>query len=183
MHRPTAEDLLALLALKELPRSGWLQMGLPKAESVADHSWGTSLLVLLLAPEDIDLGRALAMAVLHDLAEIRTGDLTPRDPASPSERRSAGAAAIRGLLGDLSRGQALIALWDAFEDGRDPEARFVRQLDKLEVALQALRYGREGAPVDLTEFVVSSRLRIADPDLLALLDAQDSGGGPARRPL
>jgi putative hydrolases of HD superfamily len=174
MRRPTAEDLSALLALKELPRSGWVQTGVAAPESVADHSWGTALLVLLLAPPSVDLGRALTMAVLHDLAEVRTGDLTPEDGVPALVRHRTEAAALQGLLGELSGGQALIAIWQAFEDGLEPEARFVRQMDKLEMGLQALRYvrsGEEGLTRQLSEFLDSARVVVTDPELRDLLEA------------
>ena len=76
------DHLIALLVettvLKRLPRTGWLFRGVPAAESIADHSFGTAFVVLALAdvlnasgtlPTPLDAGKALAIAVLHDLPE------------------------------------------------------------------------------------------------------------------
>ena len=55
--------------LKRTPRMGWVQRGIPNAESVAAHSYGAAYTAMLLAQvieEPIDLGRILSMAVIHD---------------------------------------------------------------------------------------------------------------------
>ncbi|MFN7146928.1 MAG: HD domain-containing protein, partial [Myxococcota bacterium] len=62
--------------LKEVDRSGWTRIGVPHPESVAAHSWGVALLALLRCPPELDRHKLLAMAILHDLAEVRVGDLT-----------------------------------------------------------------------------------------------------------
>ncbi|PXF23697.1 MAG: phosphohydrolase, partial [Methanobacteriota archaeon] len=67
--------LLEALELKRLPRSGWLRVGVQDIESVAAHSWGAAWLVAALCPDGVDRGRALEMAVIHDLAEVRIGDI------------------------------------------------------------------------------------------------------------
>ena len=65
----TLEALLDLGALDALPRTGWLLRGVQPAESVAGHLLGVAHMALALAPRvdlPLDLGRVLAMAVLHD---------------------------------------------------------------------------------------------------------------------
>ena len=94
--------LLEALALKALPRAGWLHAGVEQPESVAAHSWGVAWLVLALCPEGVDLGRALAIAVVHDLAEVRVGDITPRDGVAPDEKAAREQAALRALVAPLA---------------------------------------------------------------------------------
>ena len=79
--------LIETMRLKELPRAGWVRVGVSQPESVAAHSWGVAWLVLTLCPTNLDRGRALAIAVLHDLAEVRVGDITPHD-GIPSEDKA-----------------------------------------------------------------------------------------------
>src|ERR1051325_2336150 len=48
-----------------------------RAESVAEHSWRTVLIAVLLRnylSESLNWERLLAMILIHDLAEARTGD-------------------------------------------------------------------------------------------------------------
>ena len=95
------DHLIALLiettVLKRLPRTGWLLRGVPDAESIADHSFGTAFVVLALAdvlnasgtlPAPLDAGKALAIAVLHDLPEARLTDLPGPTQAPDPARRS-----------------------------------------------------------------------------------------------
>lgn len=164
-----SDDQLALLhealALKGLPRTGWVRRGVRAPESVAAHSWGVAWLVLVLLPPGLDRARALTYAVLHDLAEVRVGDLTPHDGVSRADKARQEAEAIDRML---AAHPALRAQWHAYEAQADPEARFVRQLDRLDLALQAAAYAADGTP-GLTEFLDSASAVIDDPTLRALL--------------
>ncbi len=160
------ERLLEALALKRLDRAGWVRRGVPRPESVAAHSWGVSWLVLVLLPPHLNRERALSYAVLHDLAEVRVGDLTPADgiPARQKAEREDQAMAqmMRGLPAHL------LQTWRAYERQDDAEARFVRQLDRLDMALQAVWYEQhEGMQLD--EFVASARKVIEDAGLSELM--------------
>jgi putative hydrolase of HD superfamily len=161
------DGLVEALGLKALPRAGWLRRGIASPESVAAHSWGVNFLVLALLPEELDLAKALAYATLHDLAEVRAGDLTPHDGVSPEEKANREAAAMAGLCARLPRGSALEGQWRAYEAQADPEARFVRQLDRVDMALQALRYHRETG-LDLGEFIKSEVLEAIGDEMAGL---------------
>jgi len=167
----TVDQLLEVVRLKELPRTGWLRRSVDGPESVAGHSWGVAWLVLALLPDELDRERALAYAVLHDLPEVRVGDITPHDPIAREEKVRREREAMHGLAGASQRGAALAALWEAYEAGADAEARFVRQLDRLDMALQAVRYAeREPArAADLAEFVASAARVVEHPALRPLL--------------
>lgn len=161
------DPLLEALNLKALPRAGWVRKGVARPESVAAHSWGIAWLVLALAPEDVDRGRALAYAALHDLPEVRVGDLTPVDGVPPAEKRAREQEAMAGLA---QHHPELLALWEAYEAQADREARFVRELDRLDMALQALAYHRAGA-AGMAEFVESAAKVVQDPALRPVLEA------------
>lgn len=152
--------------LKALPRAGWARVAVRDPESVAAHSWGVSLLVLVLCPPGVDRGRALAIAALHDLAEVRAGDITPHDGVPPDEKARRETVAMRGLIRGLPGAEDLYALWREYEDASTPEGRLVKALDKLDMALQAAIYEAQG--LDLSEFVDSALARLDDPLLRAL---------------
>lgn len=161
--------LLEAVKLKALPRAGWVRKGVPSPETVASHSWGVAWLVLALAPEGVDLGKALAYATLHDLAEVRVGDITPVDPVSPEEKTRREREAIAGLAAAVGR-PGLAAQWDAFESGTDREALLVRELDKLDMALQALAH-HEAGRAGMREFVDSADRAVRDPALRPFIEA------------
>lgn len=143
--------------LKKLPRTGWVESGVPDPESVADHSFRVALIALVLADErGLDSLKAVRMALLHDLAEAETGDLTPsQKEADPERFRRAEDAAMVKLLGKLPeaiRG-AYRAAWVEFSEASTEEARLVRDADKLEMLMQASEYQREmGDPGKLMRF-------------------------------
>src|SRR2546427_5988272 len=83
MESQSLEDFWELLErLKLEPRRGWKEkLRLSHVESVADHSYGVAMLCLFRAwsPGGYDLERLLKLALIHDLDEAITGDLTPED--------------------------------------------------------------------------------------------------------
>ncbi len=164
------DALLEAWGLKALPRTGWGLRGIQNAESVAAHSWGIAALVLVFLPEDLDTARALTYATMHDLAEVRVGDLTPADGVAPAVKHALERDAMLGLCAGLPRGGHLLATWDAYEAQADPEARFVRQLDRLDMALQALLYERNTG-VDTSEFLNSAERVIQHPTLITAMAA------------
>src|SRR6185295_1299858 len=74
--------LIELQRLKRLERTGWTLRGLPNGtESVASHSFGVAVTAMMLADEvkarglEVDSERVLRMALVHDWAETRVGDM------------------------------------------------------------------------------------------------------------
>jgi putative hydrolases of HD superfamily len=111
-----------------------------RRENSAEHSWHLALMVLCLAEhaaEPVDLGRAMAMALVHDLVEIDAGDTfvhASYDEHEKLERESAAAERIFGLLpGDQAL--ELRELWLDFERGQSPESKLVRMVDRLQPVL------------------------------------------------
>ncbi len=126
-------------------------------ESVAADAHGVALaaIVLLdLEPAPLDRARVLAMAVLHDLPESVTGDLPSGAAAHlPSGAKHAmESAALDALLGGLPFAPAWRALWLEYEARETPEARLVRDADRLDLLLQALAYEETTGNRRLAEF-------------------------------
>lgn len=148
--------LLELQRLKRLDRTGWVLRGLPPgAESVAAHSYGVAATAMLLADEmarrgaRVDAGRVLRLAVLHDLAETRTGDM-PRTMAEyygAEVRKSAERAAFRDVVAGLGAEAAEMyaGLYDEYEHRASVEARVVKAADVVDLLAQALAFERAGA--------------------------------------
>lgn len=85
------------------------------------------------------------MALLHDLAEARTGDL-PRSAARylpPGAKRAAEEAAFAALTGPL--GDEAAALHAEYEAGASREAEWVRACDRLQLMVKVLAYEAWGA--------------------------------------
>lgn len=135
--------------LKLTLRSGWVQHGVPGAESVADHSHRVAVLALAgAASEGLDGALAAAIAVVHDLAEASVGDITPRDRVPSAMKEDLERGALEGMCLRLADGGSRLAeaatsvrsMWGAYAAAASPEARLVKDCDKIEMCLQALEY-------------------------------------------
>ncbi|MFP3950968.1 MAG: HD domain-containing protein [Candidatus Bathyarchaeia archaeon] len=129
--------------LKKLYRSGWLAAGLKNPESVADHSYQTALIAMILSDlTGQDTGRVVKLALLHDLAEAIIGDATPsqkeRYEDYETEEREAMKETLSRLPEELAR--EYILLWVEYEEGSTPEAEIVHDADKLDMIIQAFTY-------------------------------------------
>jgi len=159
--------------LKHLYRQGWLRRGVPKerCESVAEHSLGVAVLACWLADAhypDLDICKVLRMALVHDFGEIYAGDIIPQDGISPEQKFRLELDSVRRVFSRLPAGDQYLTLWQEFEAGESPEARFVRQVDRLEMGLQAAVYTRQGFP-NMAEFFTSAATSLTDPVLQNLL--------------
>ena len=155
------DNLLEMLELKQLPRTGWVRSGVNNPESVAAHSWGMAVLALNLAPKELDLEKILSLCLVHDLPEVRVGDLTPHDDTSnkaESEHKAMSEIAPQWL-----------SLFEEYEAGETAEAKFVKQIDKLDMGLQAILYQTK-QDITLDEFIESAKSKISDKNLLEFLD-------------
>ena len=172
---PVVEAYFELCRLKQLYRQGWLKRGIPRqrCESIAEHSFGVALLTLWLSAAhfpELDAGKALRMALLHDLGEIYAGDIIPGDNISAQEKHRREAQSVERVLGKLPNGEDYLACWQEFELGETAEARFVRQIDRLEMGLQAGVYASQGFE-NLDEFFASARQGLSEPCLVELIEA------------
>ena len=142
--------------LKDIERSGWKLYRVKKPESVADHSWRTALMAMLFAKRlGLNENRAIKMALVHDLTEAITGDYMPNE-ISRTEKRRKERAALRALGKKLGRdGSELLPLWEEFEFEKSREGKLVREIDRLEMALQAVEYENGKRALNLQGFLDS----------------------------
>ena len=118
---------------KEIVRQTYLADGSRK-ENDAEHSWHLALMCAILseyANEKIDVGRTMAMVLVHDLVEIDAGDTYAYDEAGNADKRQRELAAAERIFRLLPEDQAvwMRGLWDEFEEGTTPEAKFANTLD------------------------------------------------------
>ncbi len=148
-----------IVQLKQLFRKGWLERGVStdRCESVADHSFGNAMLCLLLLDQFPELNgeKVLRLALLHDIGEAYVGDITPQDRVASEEKSAREVAAVERILGKLPNGERLIAEWHEYEHQSSVESKFVKQIDRLELAMQASVYDHQGL-VDPQDFYDSA---------------------------
>jgi len=157
--------------LKRTQRTGWAEVGVYQPESVADHTFRTAFLCMLYADmENLDPLKLLRMALIHDLPEAVIGDLMPSQKTTETKENEK--TAIHKILGLLPKTQMenYLAVWNEYEEGKTREAKAVRQLEKIEMALQAKEYKNFGsAKKSLERFIKYAKEATAWPELRRLL--------------
>lgn len=165
---PIIEVFFEINNLKSLYRQGWLHHGVPKdqCETVAEHTLGVTLLALLLADEyfpALDQTKLIRMGLLHDFGEIYAGDIVP-GRMSLADKHELEKKSVERVLLRLPKGRDYLAIWQEFEDGQTAEARFMKEIDRLEMGLQASVYEHEKLG-DLDAFFASADKALSTPEL------------------
>ena len=150
--------------LKSLRRTGWIRSGVKQPESDADHMHRAAICAMMIPSSlpdgtGIDRERCIRMALTHDLCEAIAGDFTPECPISKEEKHKLEREAmeeIRRVLDSSPLGQELLDLWEEYEAGETIESRYVKDIDKFEMILQADEYECEQG-LKLDQFFESTK--------------------------
>jgi putative hydrolases of HD superfamily len=160
--------------LKKVPRKGWKnKVGIENPESVADHSYLTAIMAMVLSDsKKLDTEKILKMALLHDLAESITGDFMPEE-ISKENKKISEKDAMKEILSKLPINIAdeYDKVWQEYLQADTKESVLLHEIDKLEMAIQATKYSSEGFSNEkLGLFVESAKREIKSKELLDILD-------------
>lgn len=131
--------ILEVDKVKNIFRQTYLADGNRK-ENDAEHSWHLALMAVLLkeySNEEVDLSKVIPMVLAHDLVEIDAGDTYAYDEEglnTQREREGRAADRIYALLPEDQR-KKLRDIWEEFEAGETPEAKFAHTMDNLQPAM------------------------------------------------
>lgn len=136
--------------LKEKVRTGWIEIGINKErlESVAEHIYGCLILAIAIDSEyklDLDMYKVLKMLTLHELEEIKMGDLTLRSGITKKEKIELGKKCVKDVTDGLFKQNEIEQLLDEFNAQLTKEAIFCYHIDKIECDFQAKVYDLQGA--------------------------------------
>ncbi|MCX6806644.1 MAG: HD domain-containing protein [Candidatus Berkelbacteria bacterium] len=119
-------------------------------DSSAEHSWNLTLLIYVLAKEldlKIDVEKCMKMALIHDLAESRSGDIDQRlikqGKVFQTDKDKKEKEAIGNILENLSKKtkQEISSLYNEYNDRKTKEAKFVRAVGQLETTYHIMSLG------------------------------------------
>jgi len=133
--------------LKKVRRSGWIhKSNILSPESVADHSYSMCMMSMVLSEIlNLDTEHIMKMANLHDLAESIVGDNTP-DMISHDEKIIQETNTMREIISKLPDNlhKKYLDIWNEYVENKTISSKFVHNIDKLEMALQAKEYELDG---------------------------------------
>ena len=124
---------------KFIGRQTYLSDG-ERKENDAEHAWHMAVMTVLLseyANEKIDVLKTITMLLIHDIVEIDAGDTYAYDEEAKKtqhQRETAAADRIFGILPDDQRDK-FRGLWEEFEAGKTPEAKFAHTMDNFQPTL------------------------------------------------
>ena len=179
--------MVRLMGLKQTVRAGWNKSfpeghklktrQVPEAESVADHSWSLGMFAFMVGTHlKLDVFKMICMALVHDVAELVTDDIVTaglddeEKMRVEAEKRWSEDEAMRDIFDPLGAwGQRCYELWLEYANNASPEARALRQLDRLECAIQAVGYEWQGHQVSAEEFAAYADKFLDEPDLQEMM--------------
>ncbi len=195
--------LIQLGKLKKILRKGSVLIEAKNPETIAEHIFRVAIMAWVLGEEkgvNFDIKRILKIALVHDICEVFTGDITPYDGILPKDKKEwpelfdrwprfskikkskialakqkkeekALNKLIAGLPQDLR--EELKSLWLDYGQMATKEARFVKQVNRMETLLQALEYGRQDKRRPLKSWWIGSVEQVDDPILIKFMKELD----------
>ncbi len=128
--------------LKDLTRSGYSFLGSGR-ESVAEHSFMTAIIAFALSKMTprADGAKMIVMALIHDLAEARTGDLNyvQKKYVNAMEDK-----AICDMCNGLFFGVDISVLMDEFNQKETLESKLVNDADQISFIMELKKLKDKG---------------------------------------
>lgn len=133
--------------LKRLKRAGWKKEKIRNGESVSDHSFSTAILAMILAPKlRVDREKFVKMALIHDIGESIIGDILwydrnlGVDKERLAKKQKDEDKAMEKILMKLSDRKEYMSLWKEMAEMKTKTAKLLKEIDRLDLAMQAFFY-------------------------------------------
>lgn len=157
--------------LKETDREGWKRVEIKEPESVADHSFRASFIGLMIGEKyGLNTSKILKFLLLHDVSEIITGDVTPEEDFTEKEKLNRERDALEQIFEGIDDKETFLELWEEFVRSESKEAKIANDIDKLEMALQAVEYGEKFPNKDFSEFTETAKESIETEEIKNLFE-------------
>ncbi|GAB0133079.1 hypothetical protein EsDP_00001495 [Epichloe bromicola] len=151
-----------------------------RGESISDHMYRMSIISMFAPPSlaaRLDLNKCMKMCLIHDMAELLVGDITPVDGVAKPEKSRRESLTMdfltKNLFGnkdDAAVGKEIRDIWDEYEESKTLDSHYVHDVDKMELLLQMMEYERRAqGTLDLQEFT-HVRKRMTLPETKAWAD-------------
>ncbi len=195
-------DFIFLMGkMKQIKREGWVMRGVINPESLAAHSFRSAFMSWVLSGRKrMDRGVVVVMCLMHDLFAPIIGDITPYEKVIEAAKDKKKLFETLPWLGS-SRGKKVLMLeqlekeskamdkilallphdlrhevkylWLEFKVGASKEARFARQVDRIEGVMQAMEYQKKNKAMPVKAFWLELKELIDDPMLAEFVNQLD----------
>ena len=196
----TIKFFMEIGKLKGMPRRGWVIREVKNPESIAEHIFRVTIMAWVLADKKdkkMNIEKLLKMALIHDLCEVYSGDITPYDSILPKDKKKRREllktwprftekerkklaekknkkekAGLEKLIKNLpaSLKREIMSLWFDYEKGASQEGRFFKHADRLESFLQAAEYWKTNKNLPQKPYWIQAKELHDDPILLDFIE-------------
>ena len=125
--------LVELDKLKNVYRRSYLS-NTSRNENSAEHSWHLAIALLTLKDEfnlKIDILKALKLALVHDICEIDSGDISVYAEGWSNKATAERACVHRIADYEPKFASEILKLWDEYETQESTESHWVKIIDRL----------------------------------------------------
>ncbi len=143
MSLPRDVELLFEVGSMRYIQRTWRQFLNPDFENLSEHTMRVMWIALMIAQHEgnVDTGKLVKMALVHDLSESRSVDVhyVSRQFAERFEE-----PAITETLKDTALSQEFLSLWQENEHRQSLEAKIVKDADNLDVDFELREQAARG---------------------------------------
>lgn len=151
------ECFMELSSLTRMPRMGWILVGVPEPEKVADHCYETAMFAYILSKYidyEFDMKKVLLMSLFHEIGEARLTDLPRRSKdyigkAKKIAEREASIDIITGIADEI------VDVLEEIHNLSSPEAKLFEAAEELQIIFKAMVYAKENRG-DMSEYVIDA---------------------------
>ncbi|XP_022188562.1 5'-deoxynucleotidase HDDC2 isoform X3 [Nilaparvata lugens] len=161
--------------LKHVKRTGWVMEKVENPETIAGHMYRMAVMCFLLDSDssfgNLNKNRCIQLSLVHDMAECIVGDITPHCGVPVEEKHKRETEAMQKLSEMTgAAGESMKKLFEEYEAQETAEAKFVKELDRLDMVIQAFEYEkRDNAHGKLQEFFDSTQGKFSHPLIIKIL--------------
>ncbi len=172
------EFLFEMGSIRHIPRMWKRFLGADFA-NLAEHHFRTCWIAMLLASrEGADSGKVAKLAMVHDIAESRSGDVDYLARQYVERNEELG---ITDMLADTSLATEFESLWEEYQRRESLEARIVKDADNLDIDFELAEQAAKGNQLrkdfiyrkDITNLLFTESAKTIHAQLMADVNPHD----------
>ncbi|MCX6739156.1 MAG: HD domain-containing protein [Candidatus Parcubacteria bacterium] len=154
MLKKIVDFLFELGHLRFTPRTGWQQLGIKDPQNDAEHTVRTAQIAFVLASMEGHKNpcHCATVALFHDIAEIRTGDMNKISKRYNQTDENLADSEQVANLGKV--GENVTIVKKEFLEGKTYASKIAKDADRLELMFTAKELMKQGYP-DAEQFFLS----------------------------
>jgi putative hydrolase of HD superfamily len=130
-------------SLRYIPRM-WHRYSNTDFANITEHHFRVIWIALMIAAHEKtgDTGKIVKMALVHDIAESRAGDVDDIARQYVERKQELG---IEDMLGDTELADEFLKLWHEYEKRQSIESKIVKDADNIDVDLELMEQKAKGS--------------------------------------